>query len=224
MSIITLENLRTAVRSRADMLNSSFVDDSTEVDRWINECAAELHDEVVSRFEDQFTLISDPIVVSSGSTIALSTLPASAPFYKLRGIDVQEGTDWWPLKMFDFTDRGRRAAYGARGNRYRLVGANVMLTPEDDATGTYRLWYIPGYVDLVAGTDTLTYDQNWFEFVIAGAAVKALAKEESDASSQIASKESVRARVRTMASNRDAGGRMRIEDVRRGRRYDSDDD
>lgn len=219
---ITLTNLLAAVRSRADMVGSTFVDDTTELTRWINEEAAELHDLVVSRFEDQFTILSSNLAVSSGNTISLSSLAAGAPFYKMRGLDVLDGK-WCEVAPFAFNERNRTGS-GLRGIRYRLIGASIYLTPTDAATGTYRLWYIPGFVDLVNPGDTLDYPENWHEFVISGAAAKALAKEESDPRVQQGLKEASRQRILASASNRDAGRRMRIEDVRSGPYGDDDDD
>lgn len=230
MPAVSLDTLRQSVRSRVDMLDSVFVDDETEVDVWINEAGGELHDLVVSRYEDQLTIVSDAITVSSGNVIALSTLPDSAPFYKLRALDRAEDgvSDWREVRMFDFNARNRRATsgtswYRSRDIRYRLVGANILLTPDDNATGVYRLWYIPSYVNLADPEDEVNWPQNWQDFIIASAAVKCLAKEESDTREQVALRDAAKARVLTMAAPRDAGGRMRIEDVRR-RGYDDDDD
>ena len=231
MSSITLTNAIVAVRSRADMVGSSFVTDD-EITRWINEEAAELHDLLVSSFEDEYTIVSGNAVVASGNTISLASstswCPASAPFYKLRGIDRLESgsSDWRKLSMFNFNMRNVRSAgshwFRSREIRYRLVGAAIYLTPDDAATGTYRLWYVPGYVDLSAGGDALTFPENWHQYVLEGAAAKCRLKQEDDASAHLGAKAGLRARIASMAANRDIGSRMRIEDVRGG--YDEDDD
>ena len=232
MSSITLTQAIARVRSRADMVNSTFIDDTTEVAPWLNEAFAELHDLVVSVYEDQFTVVSSNIVVSSGSTISLGAetawCPATAPFYKLRGVDyLASGTaDWHRLRLFSFNDRNSRTTgYSwrrARDLRYRIVGSSIHLTPDDAATGTYRIWYIPGFVDLANGSDTVSYPENWHEYAIVSAAAKALLKEESDARWLIDAKNALRARILAGAANRDVGSRMRIEDV--SSRYDDYED
>ena len=233
MAAIALAQLIASARSRANMVDSQFVDDATELVPWVNESAAELHDLVVSRFEDDYTVTSDNIVVSSGNTIDLSEeCPASAPFYKLRGIDsLESGTsDWQKVRMFNFGERNRRntGSGGYRSNfiRYRLMGQNIILSPDDNATGTYRLWYIPGYVDMVEDDDEVNFPQNWHEYIIASVAAKCLAKEDSSTTDQLRSKAEIKERVMAMAASRDAGSRMRIEDVRSGRfgGTDGDDD
>ena len=227
MTAVRLVDLVADVRSRADMIASAFVDDATEVIRYINEEAAKLHDLVVSRFEDQYTTVTGSIVVSGASSIAV-TNAAFTGFYKLRGIDRQESGagDWREIKPFNFNMRNRRASgsswYRSREIQYRLVGANILLTPDDACDGTYRVWYIPSFVPLAADGDTVDFPQNWHEFITAGAAAKCLSKEESDPNGQLRMQADVRATIMAMAANRDAGHRMRIEDVRS--RINEDDD
>lgn len=215
MSSITFANLRTAVRERADMVNDTDFITEAELGRIINGEAAELHDLVVSRFEDDFT-ISAEVTVSSG-TYALSGLSASAPFYKLRAVDRSVGGQWSEVERFDFNRRNRTAAatgYLGPDVQYRLIGTSLHFTPSDQAAGTYRLWYIPSFVDLSADGDTLSYPENWHEMVIAGAAAKCLLKEESDAREHLAIKADVKRRIMAAATNRDAGASHRIQDVR----------
>lgn len=213
MSTITLTNAIAAVRVRADMVGSDFVDDA-DITRFLNEEAAELHDLIVSRFEDQYTIVSSSLTVSSGNTIALSSLPAGSPFYKLRGVDWYDGSRWCDVRPFDFNRRNRKSSGGNCAIQYRLIGPYIHLTPSDAATGTYRVWYIPGFVDLATGSETYDFPQNWHTYILAGAAVKCLAKEDSDTGDQLRSKEATRQRILAMAASRDAGTRMRIEDVR----------
>ncbi len=225
MAAITLANLRTAALLRADMASSDFVS-AAEVTALVNVEAAELHAELVTVYEDQFTT-SATFTISSGNVYALASVTASAPFFKLRGLDRDEGGgDWRELERFDFLDRNRRRSGGGNGRdvRYRLVGANIVLTPDDAATGTYRLWYVPGWVDLSADGDTLDVPENWHEFVVSGVAAKLLQKEESDSRSQLAAKENVRARIRAAAQNRDASGPERMARIRTRYTYDRDVD
>lgn len=228
MTAVALTTLIAAVRARADMTDSTFVDDDTEVTPWINEEAGKLHDLLVSRFEDQYTVATDSIVVTSGATI---TLADSVPgFYKLRGIDRLESgdTDWQEIRPFDFNRRNRRTSggswYRSRVVQYRLVGPSILLSPDDASTGTYRVWYIPSFTPLVAPDDEIDFPESWHEYVIAGAAAKCLAKEESDPSLQLGMQAKIEATILAMAANRDAGSRMRIEDVRRRRTADDDGD
>ena len=205
MPSITLANLRSRILERANMENSSFIS-TTELNSIINIEAAELHDLVVSAFEDDFT-VSTTFTISSGNTYALSSL--STPFYKLRGLDKDMGSnDYREIRAFNFNQRNTRASNifepYSTSVRYRLIGGNLYLTPDDAATGNYRIWYIPSYVDLASDGATLDYPENWYEYVISGATATILAKEESDPSIHLRKKDEMKARIQKMASQRDA--------------------
>lgn len=223
-SSIALSALRSLVLQRANMENTEFVTTS-ELNSIINGEGAELHDLVISRFEDQFTINTTFTISPGSSTFDLTSLPSTAPFYKFRGLDYQVGnsSDWYPVHKFQWNSRDRRLSarqyFLVREIQYRLVGSNIVLTPTDGAYGTYQLWYIPAYVDLVIDADTLTYPQNWYEFIVAGSAAKCLAKEESDASIQLGLKSAAQQRILAMASNRDAGAPERVERVRNHHPY-----
>lgn len=230
MSAISLADLRAASLLRADMNSSNFIA-TTELDALINVEAGELHDLVVSALEDQFTTTA-LFTVTSGDTYALSSITAAAPFYKLRGLDRDEGGGVWrDVRKFDFNERndfgpGMRGDY-ARAVRYRLIGASIYLAPASAAPGNYRLWYVPGYVDMAAPSDTLEYPENWYEYVINGVAAKLLEKEESESRPKLAAKEAMRKRILAMAPTRDASGpatMMRVRNRRRDRGFDFDDD
>lgn len=216
---IALSDLRTRILERADMLNSQFIS-TAELNAIINGEGAELHDLVVSRFEDQFTTSLNFSITSGNS------YPLTSTFYKLRGVDFDDGNGQFnAIRKYDWAARNRRVAGGfwrSRTLSYRLVGSNLLITPDDQALGNYRLWYIPPYVDLVADGDLLDYPQYWHECVIAGGAAKCLAKEESDPSAQFQLKAAMQQRIMAMAANRDAGAPERVERVRRN--YDYDDD
>jgi hypothetical protein len=200
---------------------------TAECNALINGEGAELHSLVVDAHEDQFTT-TQSFTISSGSTYALSGLPGTAPFYKLRGLDRDEGGgDWREVQRFGFDDRNRRASTGwgpyGRTVRYRLVGASLRITPDDAATGTYRLWYVPGWVDLASDSDTIDYPENWYEYVVAGVAAKLVAKEEGDVRTHLELKDRIRARIQSAVLHRDAAGPERMTRVRNRRGWDSPD-
>jgi hypothetical protein len=220
-----LSELKDRVLERADMLGTQFIG-QIELTAIINGEAAELHDLIVGRFEDQYTTSFDFVLAGTGG-IALNSLPLQAPFYKLRGVDYDVGSgEYLPLSKYEWADRGRknngRDPRFARHLQYRLVGGQLNITPLEQSDGNYRMWYIPGYVDLVGPNDDANFPQNWVEYVIAGSAAKCLAKEESDVSVQLAIKASLRARIEAMAGNRDAGAPEVIERTRDRREWDDE--
>ena len=145
-------------------------------------------------------------------------------FYKLRGLDRSLGGigagDWLVVKSFNFAERNKmnrqvvRNLYGQLSITYRLFGDHIELRPEDTATGFYRMWYIPRYTPLVLTTDEPTGVMDFEEYIIVDAAIKCLAKEESDTSVLMAQKQLIMNRVKTMASSRDGNDQEKCGDVR----------
>lgn len=211
----TLANLRLQARQRADMVNSQFVTDS-EFNQYISDSYAELYDLLVSKFQDYY--VKNPplsVTINTGNTIDLP-----ADFYKLSGVDraLTGDGDFYTLRPFTFEDRNaRRSATRFRGLypaiRYRIYGNQILLSPDDQAVGTYRVWYIPRFTALVNDSDTVDGVNGWELYIVTDAAIKALTKEESDASALMQMKMALLKRIEDMAANRDAGEPGRVTDV-----------
>lgn len=209
---VTVETLRTLARQRADMLNSQFVS-ATEWISYINYSYKELYDILVSKFEDYYS-VEYPFSITTGNSAAL---PSN--FYKMRGVDRALGADeFYTVRPFSFEDRNnRRRVQFYRGLyptvRYRILGNNILFTPDDNAVGDYRLWFIPRASDLTVASDVVDGVNGWEEYVVVDAAIKALQKEESDVSVLMAQKQALLLRINDMANNRDAGESDRITDI-----------
>lgn len=200
----TLSNLITAARQKADMINSTFIEDPEWTD-YINNSYAELYDLLVSRFEDYYSkaLI---FTVSSGSLSYV--LPSD--FYKFRGLDFNlAGNDYITVRKFNFEERNKinrvltRGLRGVSDRQYRIMGQNILFYPVDKAPGTYRMWYIPRFTPLVNSTDVLGDVMDFQEYITTDVAIKAMMKEESDVSALLLHKEQLKQRIEAMASNRD---------------------
>lgn len=209
---VTVDQLRTLARQRADMANSNFVS-PTEWISYINYSYAELYDILVSKFEDYY----DTELVFSVATG--NSFPLPVDFYKMRGVDrAVSGTEYYTIRPFTFEDRNnRRRAALYRGLyptiRYRILGQNLIFTPDDAATGQYRMFYIPRAATLTAGTDTVDGINGWEEYIVVDAAIKALTKEESDTNVLMMQKQGLLKRIEDMAQNRDAGECEKVTDV-----------
>jgi hypothetical protein len=220
---VTLAQLRTSARQRADMENSTKVTD-VELNEYINKSAAELYDLLVLADPDYYTTTA---LFSLTSASNVYTVPAD--FYKLRGVDYQaDGADYVTIHPFNLMERNRlnrtllRNAVPLR--RYRLMKNTLWFVPESDASGNYRLWYLPVFVDLALdGTviDAASIGlQHWEEYVTTDAAIKCMQKEESDVSVLMAQKQALTARITTMARSRDVGEPERVADVTGDGSYD----
>ena len=216
---MTLSEIRTQVRQRADMTASQFVTDS-ELNGWINSSYAELYDLLVTKFgNDYFVQLYS---FQTNQNVERYDLPSD--FYKLLGVDLQLTTGgpsdgYITLRPFTFAERNRYATanaqtwIGVTNLRYRLNGSKLWFTPTPQASQNIRLWYVPRVVPLVNDADVADGVSGWLEYVIVDVAIKALQKEESDVSVFLAQKGALIQRIEAAAENRDAGNPATVADV-----------
>lgn len=232
--VMTLLQLKTQCRERADMKNAtgvytnSFITD-TELTSYINQSYYELYDILVQKFGDDY-FVAEPLEFEADGTSFFYELPdgtnyAAAPaLYKFMGLDLslggaQNGDSWVTIRPFMFADRNRYAVpnfqsfYGVTNIRYRLNGTNLYLTPIPAGGQLLRLWYVPRLVELVEDEDTADGVSGWLEYVIVDVAIKMLNKEESDVSVLLASKNALLKRIESAAENRDAGNPQVVSDT-----------
>lgn len=214
----TLLDLKTRVRQRADKVNSTYISDS-ELTNYINGSYAELYDLVVDSYEDYF--IAGPTSFSlSSSDNGVYALPSS--FYKLKGVDYSYGGTWVTVSPYTWADRNRHNQVSnplvGPHRSYRLVGSNLRIEPDDGATGDYRVWYVPSYTALSSDADvldTIITRNNWEEYIVIDAAIKILAKEESNTAHLVYEKREMRQRIIDAAGERDVDQPESVSDVRR---------
>lgn len=216
---MTLAELRTQVRQRADMTASQFVTDG-ELNGWINSSVAELYDLLVTKFGNDYFVEQ----YSFTTTGAVERYDLPGDFYKLLGVDLQltpgGGDDGYiTLRPFTFSERNRYATanaqtwLGVTNLRYRLSGSKIWFTPTPQNAQSIRLWYVPRVVPLVNDSDVADGVSGWLEYVVVDVAVKALQKEESDVSVFLAQKAALIQRIESAAENRDAGNPATVADV-----------
>lgn len=225
---MTLTQLMTAVRQRADMVPASYTPALTgddffvtepELISYINQSYFELYDLLVSAFGNNY-YVASPYSFTTDGVNELFALPSD--FYKLLGVDLSlsGGTpgSWLTVKHFEFNDRNRysvpnfQAFYGVTNLRYRLNGANLWLTPTPASGQSIQLWYVPRMTTLSALSSTADGISGWTEYIICDAAMKCLQKEESDVSVLMAEKQALKLRIEAMAENRDAGPPPKVVD------------
>lgn len=212
---ITLLQLKTQARQRADMERSQFVSDS-ELTAYINASIAELHDILIQSYGTDYFVL--PYTFSTVAGTADYALPAS--FYKLHGVDAKISTsDYISIQRFNFNERNRfdiPVVWNLSGiplARYRLVGNNINFSPVPDQSVDIRLWYSPVATKLVSDSDTLSDLNQYAEYVIVDAAIKMLQKEESDVTVLMAQKQMLIQRITVASQNRDVGQPETISDV-----------
>lgn len=215
---ITLAELITDIRNRADMENSEFVSDA-ELTRLINKSIAELHDLLIQAYEGDY-YVEEVEFTTSGQaeSYPISTVVPAGNFYKLRGLDAKlNGTDWRTIRPFNFNERNKNKYggdfLGITNVRYRLLGSNIRFTPIPDDNMDMKLWYIPTAQVLVNNTDSYDDFNGYSEYVIVDVAIKILNKEESDVSVLMSEKKDLKRRLEEAANNRDAGAGDTVSDV-----------
>lgn len=205
---ITLSEIRTQAKRRADMENSGFVSDAEWLD-YINGSIATLYDLLVTCYEDYYITT---YTFNTVSGTASYSLPSS--FYKLKGVDAQfDNAQWENVRKFQFESRNRQQYTSDKVLQYRLLGSNLQLVPTPASVIPFKIWYIPVATKLVTDSDTLADLNQYAEFVIVDAAIKAMLKEESDPSGLIMQRNQLEQRIVSSASQRDENESESITDV-----------
>jgi hypothetical protein len=202
---VTLANLRTQARYRADMENSQFISD-TELNHYINNSLGELYDLLVATYGvDNFVDGYDFTTVSG--LREYFALPSN--FYKTAGVDVTVSGEVHSLARFNFNDRNLYRSSVQNVNsiprfRYRIFNNKVLIHPAPDGAYSATLWYIPQITALSSDTAAVqnTIVESWLEYVVVDAAIKMLIKEESDTTILMAAKGQLAQRIQASA-NRD---------------------
>lgn len=213
MATVTLAQLRTRARQRADMESTGFVTDS-ELNTYINASYAELYDLMVSKYsEDYFVAPAHTFT----TTLNVDKYPLPADFYKLLGVDFQiNSSNWISVKRFEFSERNLPQiweAYTPETIRYRVFGDNILLSPVPAAGQSLRAWYIPLPETLSADSDSFSGINGFEEYVVIDAAIKMLTKEESDTSQLFMEKQAMRFRIEQMAEARDVAFPSTVQDT-----------
>jgi hypothetical protein len=219
---VTLAQLRADAQSHADMASSQFVS-TAEWLNFINSSYFELYDILVQKYGNNY-YVATPATISLDGTNDLFALPVD--FYKLLGVDLQvagaQANGWLTLRPFNFADRNRfvypnvQVTFGLMSNlHYRLNGDKLWFTPRPAAGQTVRVWYIPRLVALVNDTDVVDGVSGWEHYIVIGAAIQALLKEESDTSALERERAELVRRIESAAENRDAGSPATVSDTQR---------
>lgn len=205
----SLLNIRNRCKQESDNVGQSFLSD-TEWDSLINSSYQELYGLIVEAFgNDYFTQTpATGFSITTTGTTQFFALPSD--FFKLLGVDLQisSPSQWVSLDQFPFSARNSLSAFNSS-----IPAAGQVL----------RVFYVPTVTLLSGDASILDGVNGWEEYVIIDAALKAMAKEESDVSVLMTRKQAILARLAAEIENRDANDNGRIADTRgrsaRGMRY-----
>lgn len=189
-SLVTIAEIKTRARRKADMEASLFVGDAELLDM-VNAAYAELYDLLVQAFENYY--VASATVALNGS----SSYPLPADFYKI-------------LKIYFTSSNGvytRLDPYDSGEEEGTLARV--------PSTGTVTIRYVPAPVRFVADTDTLDGRAGWEELLVTDVAIMMLEKEESNTEALEARRQRIYRRVQEMAQSRSLATSGRIRDVYR---------
>ena len=210
----TLAQIRLAAQQRCDRVNSQFVT-TAEWGSYINSSAVQLYSIIIEKFGDDYSSAPPIRWLTDGLTERYQLPP---DLFKLLGVDllVTPNQPSYRLTVYPF-NRGQRnkyspwnipISYGMLSNlHYKLDGKYLWFTPFPAAGQYVQIQYIPTFTQLVQDTDVLNTGvlAGFDEYVVLDAAIKAMVKEESDASALAAQKQEIVDQIEIAAENRDAG-------------------
>lgn len=216
---VDLAELKVRAREAADMVNSTYVEDS-ELTRYINASAQELYDLLIAAYGQEYYLSEDSIIVLNG----VDTYNLPADFYKLLGVDLvlsASGNEAVTLHPYALSERNKfnnsyltvSNSNGSVRARYRLQNNTIKIIPEPSGGYSLNILYIPAMTKFVAGVDTFDGVNGWEEYIVIDAAIKMLRKEESDISALTLEKKDMLERIESMAGSRDIGMSESVSDV-----------
>lgn len=217
---ISLSQIRSKARFRADMVSSLFVTDA-ELNSYIQDSYKELYDLLCDAVEDyNITAVTKTVSNNAG------TITVEADFYKLRGIDdLTDTANPRTVLRYVFGERNdylftERVLIGSEYSdiRYRLAGQTLYLTPPEKANGTYKIWYTPTPTVPAIDSDTIDAVNGWDEYLVIDAAIKCKIKEEADTRALEKAKAFQYERVLRMSKNRDANLPEKVTRVRNRKR------
>jgi hypothetical protein len=212
----TLASIRAAAKERADLVQSSFITDSSWRD-YINGGYYELYDRLITAYDNDYNVAEPYVFITDGVT---ERWPLPPDFYKLMGLDLsQDLVNWVPIHRFNRVERSRYVATppGSLGQgriRSRLSGRYLWLDPRPGPGLGIRALYVPRLTKLTLDTDVLDGISGWEEYVILDATIKAKIKREEDASDWKEAKLNCGQRIDSVAENRDTSEPFTVVDLR----------
>lgn len=215
MASPTFADLRTRVRERANMENSTFVTDA-ELSRYINYSINQLRDKMIIMTGEEY--FADTFLINLVSGTESYALPCD--FYKIITCQLRGDNNlYFPMKRFEYSEVNdtKGPFYSSNADiRYRIRGDNLVVNPIQSIGGkVVRLVYVPVPQELFNDTDTLNGFNGWDEYVVLLTAIKALQKEEQDVSDLKQELAVMDARMDKMMGSRDHSQPERVQDTSR---------
>lgn len=224
--LYTAGQLTASVRTRGDYDSGApgvgdFISDAFVLDA-VSEGYKEGYELLAQADPDRLTALS-----SSTSTSTTGSFPLPADMYRLRGIDVYSGGQWFrvlrddPSPLNSPWELPRGQTYlGVTGlaTRYRLEGQSAFVTPEVPSNTTVRFTYIPNPVTLSGSDQPIDGTSGLHEYAVNFALVQCRDREDKETATFERKLDRAKARIMDMGRDRDAGQGKCLEDPLRSNR------
>ena len=174
----TLLQLRTRVRQRSDNEHTGDFVSNTEINQLINTKILELYELLV--LEGLHRAESTQTINPTSTSPAASTYALNSDVFAVLAVHgrLSASEDGWWLDRHDH--RVMPNPYTpADADTYRVIGSTIEFNP-CPTTGIYTVRYVPVPAELTADSDTFDGGLGWDEWVVCGAAVDVLVKEDGD--------------------------------------------
>lgn len=182
-------------------------DDAAYVDAFLNSALQSLHDLLAGAFQD-YKLASANGTIASAA-VAEFALPAGLVL-KVRDVEWLGSAGTSPpvsLKSLPWMERNTHIS----DRRYCLAGEAILIRPTRLSIGSYKLWYTPRFVELVADGDTYDSINGWETLAVLDAAIRIRDNGmEKDASMLVARSQSLATEITEAASRRVTGSPSRV--------------
>lgn len=211
---VPLSTMRTEVRRRANIENSTFITDA-EIDALLNEGLNEVYDLLVQARAQEYKRSASTITTVAGT----SAYALPSDFYELLSVDIQYGSNlvMSARPYAEFERNMYKWLPGWQLNApvyYRLQGNNINFIPVPSGAYSVTLNYYPAYTTLVNNSDTFDGVSGWeaygIWFAVAACQSKHKTMDPSFAMGRVAE---LKRRIEGLAALRDAGNAERVHDV-----------
>lgn len=161
---VTLTTLIATVRFQGDFESSRIMSDAN-ITAAINSAGAELWDLLLDCRPDQYITTT----TSLSTTAASDSVTLPTDFYRLRMVEVLDGSIYHTLRPHNLSEAWRYQLTGSAPSRftYRIQSGALRILPTPQAVYSLRISYFKPYTDFVLGADTFDAVNDYEDLIVA---------------------------------------------------------
>ena len=217
--LVTLASFISLVRDSAQRPSPARPTDA-QITTLINLRLKRLYGRLVTKYEKYFLTTSPNLTLVPGtdnldlSAVITAGAGGASDFWKLRGVDAWDGSNWHPLRAFEDRKHNQTDPAYFAPMRYGLEGNLLKIQPIPPPVNTLRIRYTPRLLPLVNPGDSVDTWNGWEEVVALDCAIQIRMRDEEDVSQLMAERERLAGELEAEMVNRDEFEPIRQADVR----------